>query len=77
MGELDRIRWRCRRGLLELDLLLARFLERDFASLSASELRTFSRLLDCPDPELLDMILGRHGPRSEDERPLLDRLRAC
>lgn len=52
----SRIRWDCRRGMLELDIVLARFLEQDFARLSASEVETFRGLLAYPDTELWGLI---------------------
>ena len=45
MGDLDRIRWQCRRGLLELDLVLAAFLERQLDRLDAQQLEIFKELL--------------------------------
>ena len=62
MGDDDRLRWRCRRGLLELDLILQRFLERRFERLTAGEKALFGELLDSPDPDLLDWALGRGEP---------------
>ena len=62
MAEFDRIRWRCRRGLLELDLVLERFLERRFDGLEPGERRLFDELLDAPDNDLLDMAMGRAEP---------------
>ena len=62
MAEFDRIRWRCRRGLLELDLVLKRFLEHRFDTLDADGRRLFDELLDTPDNDLLDMALGRAEP---------------
>jgi hypothetical protein len=50
MGNDDRLKWRCRRGLLELDLILQGFLERRFARLDAAEKALFGELLDTPDP---------------------------
>lgn len=57
MSELDRIRWQCRRGMLELDLVLNRFLEQDLAGLAPAELETFRQLLDEPDPQLLAWVM--------------------
>ncbi len=57
MSELDRIRWQCRRGMLELDLVLNRFLEQDLAGLAPAELETFKELLDEPDPQLLAWVM--------------------
>ena len=57
--EVRRLRWRCRRGLLELDIVLRRFSEKHLAELSASELVAFDGLLDLPDNEFLDVVTGR------------------
>jgi antitoxin CptB len=62
MGDLDRIRWRCRRGLLELDLILKAFLERGYDRLDAGQRRLFDELLEQPDNDLLDLALGRCEP---------------
>jgi antitoxin CptB len=47
MSEIDRIRWSCRRGLLELDLVLQRFLNDHYLSLTVEQKKTFTRLLGC------------------------------
>lgn len=57
--EVRRLSWRCRRGLLELDIVLQRFSEQHLAELSASELVAFDGLLDLPDNEFLDVVTGR------------------
>lgn len=59
MSELDRIRWQCRRGLLELDLILNRFLEREVESLPEPELQTFKELLGEADTRLLAWVMGQ------------------
>jgi antitoxin CptB len=62
MGEskdIERIRWRCRRGLLELDIILGRFVERHYAGLDEPGRDAFDALLDMPDTELWDMITGK------------------
>ena len=76
MGDLDRLRWRCRRGLLELELILKRFLERHLDSLDAGEREILGELLDYPDNDLLDWALGRGEPPDPRYRPLMQRLRA-
>ena len=75
MAEFDRIRWRCRRGLLELDLVLERFLAQRFDRLDAAERSLFDELLDTPDNELLDMALGRIEPAPR-YRAVVEMLRA-
>ena len=55
---LHRLRWKCRRGMLELDEILSRFLDQHYQELSAEEIATFSDLLEMQDPELLRVLLG-------------------
>ncbi|MDP1659087.1 MAG: succinate dehydrogenase assembly factor 2 [Methylotenera sp.] len=57
--EIRRLSWRCRRGLLELDIVLQRFSESYLATLSAKELQAFDSLLDLPDNEFLDVVTSR------------------
>ena len=56
MKELERARWRCRRGLLELDIILQRFMDLHYAQLNETELQQFETLLSLPDNDLWDMI---------------------
>jgi succinate dehydrogenase flavin-adding protein (antitoxin of CptAB toxin-antitoxin module) len=58
-AELHRLRWRCRRGLLENDLLLARFLERHAAELDGERLAALNALLEYADNDLWDLFSGR------------------
>ncbi|CUA86480.1 MULTISPECIES: succinate dehydrogenase assembly factor 2 [Gulbenkiania] len=57
--ELKRIRWRSRRGLLELDLVLERFLAQRFDALSPAQLAAYRELLDLPDNDFLDIVNGK------------------
>lgn len=57
--EVRRLSWRCRRGLLELDIVLQRFSENHLATLSIEELLAFDSLLDLPDNEFLDVVTSR------------------
>lgn len=74
---MSRLRWRCRRGTRELDLLLQDFLGCAYATLSDGERRLFEDLLDESDPDLMDWICGRADPARGDYLPLLLRLRAA
>jgi len=58
-AELNRLRWQCRRGLLELDLVLERFLERHGDQLQGEPLACFEILLAYTDNDLLDLIRAR------------------
>ena len=61
-GELGRLRWRCRRGMKELDVLLARYVEQRFCSASQAEQEAFWRLLDTEDTALYGYCLGAEPP---------------
>jgi antitoxin CptB len=74
-GDLDRIRWHCRRGLLELDLVLARFRDTVLPHLSAEELEAFKGLLQHSDNDLWDLVTGRLEPAPGLEERLVNRLR--
>jgi antitoxin CptB len=52
------LRWRCRRGMKELDLLLERFLQDHYAAVPRKHQQAFERLLSFPDPLLAEMLLG-------------------
>jgi len=73
---LDRIRWRCRRGLLELDLVLSRFLATGFEQLTPAQRESFSGLLARADTDLWDLVSGRGHSANADEEALLAILRA-
>lgn len=66
MKNLERIRWRCRRGLMELDIVLGRFIEAHYERLDETEKQAFEALLDVPDNLLWDMIAGRAERGVED-----------
>jgi antitoxin CptB len=55
----SRLRWRCRRGMRELDVLLVGFLERDYPRASLAERQGFERLLEMPDPLIMAYLTGR------------------
>ena len=74
--EAARLRWRCRRGMRELDALLIRFMEDAYETLPPDEKRRFSTLLELPDPELHAYLVGRHEPSDPAVERLLDRIRA-
>lgn len=68
-----RIAWRCRRGLLELDLVLQRFLESEYPALNEPERTCFARLLEESDADLWEWIQGAKAPTEYSE--LVARLR--
>ena len=72
---LARLRWRARRGMLENDLVLERFLAARGPSLTDDEVAALDRLLDMPDNELWDLIAGRTETDDPTLQPMVDALR--
>lgn len=62
---LSRLRWRCRRGLLENDLFVERFFQRHEACLTVRMAHGLERLMDLADNDLLDLLLRRCEPEGE------------
>jgi antitoxin CptB len=76
MRDLERLRWHCRRGLLELDLVLGRFLELHLHDLDAAQREILGELLEHADNDLLDWALGREDPPDPRYRGVIELLRA-
>ncbi len=70
------MRWRSRRGLLELDIVLGRFIEAQYAQLTEAEQQVFEVLLDMPDNTLWDMIAGRQEAAHGEQQALLEKIRS-
>ena len=59
MSKTSRLRWLCRRGMKELDLLLINYLENIYPSAEPSEREAFEQLLEMADPDLYTLITGK------------------
>ena len=59
MSELSRLRWLCRRGMKELDVVLSGYLEQNYTTASREQQAAFRSLLEMPDPDLYALLLGR------------------
>jgi antitoxin CptB len=57
--ESNRLRWRCRRGMRELDVILMRYVDAHYDSVSAAEQAAFRVLLSLPDPDILGLLTAR------------------
>lgn len=71
MKELERARWRCRRGLLELDIILQRFMDQYYIQLDEQGLEQFERLLALPDNDLWDLITARQVTADDNWQQVL------
>jgi antitoxin CptB len=75
-SEMGKLRWRCRRGLKELDVLLTRYLDEQFAQASEGDQHAFRRLLEAQDPVIYAYCLGQEVPQAADLAALIKRITA-
>ena len=66
---LSKLRWRCRRGLLENDLFVERFFRRHEETITTRQAEGLLALMDLSDNDLLDLLLARREPQGELDRP--------
>jgi antitoxin CptB len=66
-----RLRWRCRRGMRELDVMLTRYLDRVWATASPTERDAFVQLVELQDPDLFGYLVGRTIPDEESIRAII------
>jgi antitoxin CptB len=71
----DRLRWRCRRGLLELDVVLKNFLDQGYASLTSAEQEAFDKLLVVPDNILWAYLQGSENPPEKELSQIVSKIR--
>ena len=74
--ELRKLRWRCRRGMRELDRLLERWLDLAWRQSPTAERAVFLRLLDSEDDRLWRWFLGHESPDDADIAALIERIRS-
>ncbi len=74
-AELSRLRWQCRRGMLELDALLGDFVEHHFQTLDAHQQSIFKQVLNFPDQLLFDYFFGSAKPIDKDINNVIERIR--
>jgi antitoxin CptB len=72
--ELGKLRWRCRRGMKELDLLLLRYVEEQFCGASTAHQEAFRSLLDDPDTVIHAYCLGQERPPTALLTALIERI---
>ncbi len=73
--DINRLRWACRRGMLELDLVLLPFLENTFSSLSEDDQLLFEKLLEGEDQDMFGWFLRRVEPEDPDTRRIVNIIR--
>jgi len=73
-SEMARLRWRCRRGMRELDVLLQRYLDHRYPVAPATEQQAFARLLELQDPQLFAYVMDRDRPADPELLNVIRRL---
>ncbi len=76
MNQLARLRWQCRRGAKELDLLLQRYLETGYLLADDEEKALFVKLLELEDDELLAVLMGELDVETEEMKALVEKIKA-
>lgn len=67
-----RLRWACRRGMLELDVILGPFVEHEYDALSRHEQQVFERLLESDDPDLFAWFMGHQQSGQPEFQAMVD-----
>lgn len=76
-AELRRLAWRCRRGMLELDIVLQRFIALHFNDLTLAQLLAFDNLLELPDNDFWTLISSNKvTPKNADTVDVVNKIRA-
>ncbi len=75
-AEKSRLQWRCRRGMLELDLLLQPFVDEAYDALSESDKHQFHLLLDMQDQELLECLMLQKTPQDASLNDIISKVRS-
>jgi len=75
MAELSRLRWLCRRGMKELDVVLTGYLDNLYTDANQIEQHSFKSLLEMPDPDLFALLVGRKACEDNDIANLIIVLR--
>lgn len=70
------IAWRCRRGMLELDVLLQRFYKKHYSELQSASKQAFVKLLDYPDQDLLGILMDKTSPTDKDLVDVVEKIKA-
>jgi len=73
--ELSRVRWQCRRGMLELDALLGDFVELHYLAMTPHQRTSFHTILEYPDQLLFDYFFGQSIPIDKDVADVIQWIR--
>lgn len=74
-GERSRLLWHCRRGIREMDILFREFIDQHYDQLNESDKQAFSRLLDEADLDILNWIMGKDTPATDELKRIISIIR--
>ena len=74
MSELSTLRWRSRRGMRELDVVLVRYLDQHYATATDQERDVFKALLELEDPRLYALVTGREVASNPEQAAMIAKL---
>ncbi len=74
---LSALKWQCRRGMLELDIFLQKFVQHGYANLDHQQRNSFFEILEYPDQELLELLLGQVSATEQHINDIADKIRQC
>ncbi len=72
----NQLKWRCRRGMLEIDVMLQRYLDQKYREADKQERQLFLKLTELEDSELLRLLMGQSAPVEEPLCKLVEKIRA-
>ena len=75
MSDMSRLRWRCRRGTKELDIVMNRYLQERYETASAEEQASFNALLDIEDPIIFDWLMDKTQAEDANLKALVEILK--
>jgi antitoxin CptB len=75
MSDMSRLRWRCRRGTKELDIVMKRYLQERYETASAEEQASFNALLDIEDPIIFDWLMDKTQAEDENLQAIVEILK--
>ena len=75
MSDMSRLRWRCRRGTKELDIVMNRYLQERYETASAEEQASFNALLDIEDPIIFDWLMDKNQAEDVNLKALVEILK--
>ena len=75
MSERSKLLWHCRRGIREMDILFREFIEQHYDNLSEDDKQAFSKLLDEADLDILNWIMGKDTPATEELKRIISIIR--